>query len=152
MKFFILIVIAILIFLVLWIRNKFIYNKYFKPNYIFFSQLVHTYNVNNCAPNLKLLEASDNFFNYTANLILKLIHFTVFAAITYFVNIYFISLILIIIYVIFTYMSWFVYKNRKNFYKEISHFAYREAFEPIFKASICIPIFQTVIWILLIIA
>lgn len=113
--------------------------------------VVYSYNVLHAPPAYKPLEVSHNFFNFTANLILKFIHFIIFAVVTYvFRDIKAVGIVLTAIYSIFTALAYLTYSGRRAFYNEIADSANKRMFTPIFKASICIPLYQTIILGLLI--
>lgn len=110
---------------------------------------VQLYNALHTSPNNKPLEISYNFFNFTANLILKVVLFAILATVKYiFRGIPIVGIILCGIYSFFVVSAWLVYKGRRTFFNDIPEL-YKKAFEPIMKASLCIPAFQTIIGILL---
>ena len=148
MSLLIVIPVAIAFVVLFWRRNVSLYRKNYLGIGYFNQSIVHTYNVLNAPINYKPLEVSVNFFNFTANLILKTIHFIIFAVVSYIFRNAAVSIILCGIYGLFTAIAWLTYKGRYNFYKEIPS-AQKSAFTPIFKASICIPLYQTIIAILL---
>ena len=145
--------IAIVFVIIFWRINVSLYRRNYGPGMgIFNESLVHTYNALHAPINYKPLEVSVNFFNFTANLILKTIHFVIFAVVSYiFRNTIIVSIILCGIYGLFTALAWLTYKGRRTFYNEIPE-DYVKAFTPILKASICIPLYQTIIAVLLLFA
>lgn len=142
--------IAFILLVLLWIRNVRLYQKNFVDLGTLSLHMVDMYNVLNAPPAYKPLEASQNFFNYTANLILKFIHFVIFSVITFVFRKYIVvKIILIVVYVIFAALAYMTYGVRRRFYNEIEEETFKKAFLPILKASACIPIYQQVILILL---
>lgn len=92
---------------------------------------------------------SPNFFGFTANLILKTIHFSVLAIVKYLCfDIPLVGTALCVVYAVLTVIAWFVYSNRKKFYNEVPD-GFQSAYLPILKASFCVPLYQTIICILL---
>ena len=143
--------IALILLASLWIRNVSLFKKaYSDPMGILSISVIKSYNTLNSAPNLRLLDVTDkNFFNFTANLILKFVHFVIFAVVSYLCrDIAVIPIILSGIYGAFTAIAWLVYKNRRNYYNSIPA-NQQSDFIPILKASVSIPIYQSVILILL---
>lgn len=142
--------IALVLLIVFWRRNVSLYKQNYLDSGYFNLCIVHSYNVLNAPINYKPLEVSENFFNFTANLILKTIHFVIFSVVTYiFRDVPAVGIVLAGIYGLFVALSWLTYKGRYTFYKEIPE-DHKPAFTPILKASICIPIYQTIINVLLI--
>ena len=138
--------IALILAIILRFRNVSLYKKNYTGINSLQIQSVHIHNTLNAAPNYKPLELSDKFFNFTANLILKFIIFTVLAVIKYiFRDLPVVGIIICTIYAIPTALSWFTYKRRRAYYKEIHNDYIKEAFLPILKASICVPVYQTVL-------
>lgn len=143
---------ALLLAVIFRFRNVSLYKKNYTGINFMRDQAINLHNTLNAAPNYKPLELSDKFFNFTANLILKFIIFTVLAVIKYiFRDLPVVGIIICTIYAIPTALSWFVYKRRRAYYNEIHNDYIKEAFLPILKASICIPVYQTVINALLLI-
>lgn len=142
--------IALVFLIVFWRRNVSLYNQNYTDLGYFNLSVVRMYNTLHAPINYKPLEVSENFFNFTANLILKTVHFIIFSVVTYiFRDVPAVGIVLAGIYGLFVTLSWLTYKGRYTFYKEIPEDT-KIAFTPIFKASICIPIYQTIISILLI--
>lgn len=149
MSLFITVSIAIIVMVVFRFRNV----KLYRENYTGIGSLgvnvVRSYNALNAPPSQKLLEVSYNFFDFTANLIFKLAHFIIFAVITYiFRDIAIIKTIFLVIYSVFIALAWMTYKARTDYYKNIPPNE-RDFFTPIYKASICIPVYQIIIAVLL---
>ncbi len=142
--------IALVLLVIFWARNVSLYRKNFAYGIGILNQsLVHTYNVLNAPPNYKPLDLSLNFFDFTANLILKFVHFVIFSVVTYvFRNVSAVGVVLIVIYMIFNLLAWFTYSGRRAFYREIPT-DYTSVFAPILQASISIPLYQTFILFLL---
>lgn len=141
--------------IILWLRNIRIY----KHNYggalgNFSLNVIHSYNVLHFAPNLKPLDVPHiNFFNYTANLITKFVHFIIFSITSYLCSIndiYFVGIILAGVYGMFTVVAWIAYKHRRAYYNSVPN-EQKKFFLPLLKASICVPIYQTLILVLLLI-
>ena len=147
----IVILIAFVVMFYLWRRNHVLYYNGFVAGMGSLNiSIVKSYNLFHAPINYKPLDVFDNFLNYSGNLLLKFIHFVVFAFVVYFFgdNIA-IFLILSSIYTILIVVAWFGYKGRRDFYNEIDDDGTKEVFTPILKASICIPIYQTMIYSLL---
>ncbi len=137
--------IALILAIIFRFRNVSLYKKNYTGINSLQIQSVHIHNTLNAAPNYKPLELSDKFFNFTANLILKFIVFVILAIIKYFVDIPAIGITICGIYAIPTVLAWFTYKSRRTYYNEITNEYTRESFLPILKASICVPVYQTVL-------
>ena len=142
--------IAFVLLAFFWRRNVSLYrNNFGTYNGVLNRELVRMYNLFHSAPNFKPLEVSQNFFNFTANLILKTVHFIIFSVVSYiFQNVAIVGFILRSIYALFVFLAWLMYDSRRKFYNAIPA-DQKSVFTPILKASICIPIYQTAIWILL---
>lgn len=139
--------ITAILLIVFWLRNVRLYrNSFGTYSGRWKSSLVDSYNILHSPPNYRLLEVSPNFFTYTANLILKVIHFSIFATLLYiFDDIMVLKYIFTGFYALLTITTWNMYKHRRTYFKEMDD-TFREAFHPILKASVSLPIFQTVIW------
>ncbi len=142
---------ALILAVIFRFRNISLYKKSFTGINSMRIQGIHLHNALNAAPNYKPLELSINFSTFTANLILKFIIFVILAIIKYFVNIPTIGVTICGIYAIPTVLAWFTHKSRRTYYNEITNEYARESFLPILKASICVPVYQTVLNFFLII-
>lgn len=151
MRLVIVIAIAFISLFYLWRRNHVLYYKGFVNG---MNKLnvgaVYTYNVLHAPPTHKPLEVSENFIVYSGNMFIKFIHFTIFSVVMFLWgdNIV-VFWVLTFIYSFLVIVGWGGYKARKKFYNEINQEFTKEAFTPILKASICMPVYQTIIYILL---
>lgn len=140
--------------IIFWLRNVRIYKQNFGRSRLGGLSIIDSYNTLFSAPNMRLLDVPHkNFFNYTANLITKFIHFIIFSVTSHLCainDIYFVGTILIVVYVLFTAWSWRMYRYRSAYFNAIPS-EQQEFFSPLLKACICIPIYQTLILILLVI-
>ena len=147
--------IAVILLIVFSLRNKRLFNIEFgdSVNYTLYLPFINSYNAMNTVPGQQpLLAVQDNFFNYTANLILKFILFIIFIAIYYFSEDYAIcSVISLIIFGLILILDWFVFFKRRKFYKNIPQ-DYANLFIHSYKACICGPLYQTILFILVIIS
>ena len=144
---------ALLLLAIFWIRNILLFKKGFaSPMSIFNIEMVNMYNTFHAAPNARLLGLSKNFFNFSASLILKFIHSTIFSVVAFLCReITVLAIIVSSIYFLLVYITWYTFIKRKQFYDSIPE-PQKSAFKPIFKASICLPIYQTVVYVLVFIA
>jgi hypothetical protein len=143
--------VALLLLGFFWIRNIILYKKnYSSGSGIFNTEMVRMYNIFNRTP----FEVSHNLFNFSASLITKFVGFTIFStailALCY-NEIYFIALIIIFIHGIFCTLTIWVYIERIISYKKIDEI-HKKAFKPVFKASVCLPIYQIILQIMLVVA
>ena len=136
---------ALLLAVIFRFRNVSLYKKNYTGINSLRIQGIDLHNTLNAAPNYKPLELSINFFNFTANLILKFIVFVILAIIKYFAGAPAVGITICGIYAIPTVLAWFTYKSRRTYYNEITNEYVQESFFPILKASICIPLYQTVL-------
>lgn len=146
--------IALIALLIFWRRNISLYQKNFSGSFSLINRrLVSMYNTLFSAPNAHLLDLSPNFFNYTANLILKVMLFIILAVINYiFRDITIVVWLVRIVYAFPFTISWWMYNNRRAFYLAIPEDqkdALSPCFRPILKASLCIPLYQTLLSVLL---
>lgn len=134
------IVIAAVLIIPFWIRNKYLYNVGFGDSLkrMCNSQLIQTYNILNEPRNAPKFMVFYNFFNYTANLLLNFVVFLIFILIAHFTN----SVPLSCLYIIPTYLSWHVYMKRRAFYLEIPSHT-QSAYTTLYKACICVPLYHT---------
>ena len=142
---------ALLLAVIFRFRNVSLYKKNYAGINFMRDQAINLHNTLNAAPNYRPLELSINFFNFTANIILKFVVFVILAIIKYFAGAPAVGIIFCSIYAIPTVLAWFTYKGRRTYYNEITNEYVQESFLPILKASLCIPLYQTALNILLII-
>jgi hypothetical protein len=149
MRLAIVIVVAFVVMRILQRRNNRLYFEEFACDK-FNEMAVQTHNILHAPPKYKPLEASYGFINYSANLWLKFFHFIIFSAVVFFFGSNIILFwILTSVYAFFMTVAFWGYTARKNFYCEIEDDFIKNAYRPILKASICIPIYQVVITALL---
>ncbi len=140
--------ISLVLFIFFWARNVFIYQtKYVAainaPRVIAVMEHNEKYN----SPlDLDYI----NFSSYTWSLFRMLIRLVLFSCLLYFFPnsriIYWVIHILSVVLVILT--LW-MYYARKDHYKNITDDYTKEAFKPIMKASISLPVYQLVTWLML---
>ena len=140
---------ALLVFF--WIQNIIIFKKnYSFGSGIFNAEMVRMYNIFNRTP----FEVSHNLFNFTASLITKFIGFTIFSVAMFalcYNGLYIIAYILPFIHGLFCALTIWVYIERIIFYKKIDAI-HKKAFKPVFIASACLPIYQVILQIMLVVA
>lgn len=146
--------IALIALLIFWRRNVSLYQQNFGGSRgLINGKLVSMYNTLFSAPTSPLLDLFPNFFNYTANLILKTILFIILAIVKYvFRDITIVVWLVNIAYALPFIISWWMYNNRRAFYiaiPEDQKDILSPCFRPILKASLCIPLYQTLLSILL---
>ena len=143
--------ISFILLVVFGIRNSILYDKGFGNNVdrIFDLSSIQMFNNLNTPPARKpLFEIHSNFFNYSANLILKFIFFVICIIIINIANSHLITNILSTIHLIIGIIDWKVFLNRRKFYK-FTPAKYKSLYYFPYKACICGPIYQTVLYILL---
>lgn len=143
--------IAIVLLAIFWIRNVIIFQKAYcsDPIAALNIQIVQTHNVFYG----RLLEISNNFFNYTASLITKFVGFTILSIILYFLcynDLYGFAIALTSIHVFFLMLTIFVFIKRISFYKSLDSSSLKNAYSPVLRASACLPIYQFLLQLLLI--
>ena len=146
--------IALIALLIYWRRNVSLYQKNFGGSFgLINRRLVSMHNTLFSAPTAPLLDLSPNFFNYTANLILKVILFIIFAVVKYTCrDVTIVTWLVNVVYALPCTISWWMYSNRRAFYIAIpddQKDVIAPCFRPILKASLCIPLYQTLLSILL---
>lgn len=139
------ILIAVILLIFFWLRNKSLYIKGFgdRFNRTLVLHIINSYNTLNSPPGKALFEIHNNFFNYSANLILKFIFFIVVKVITQLLDTSIFSFIFILI----ALGDWNVFSQRRKFYINIPENQKKYYFYP-YKACICSPIYQTILYIL----
>lgn len=141
--------ISLALLIVFWIRNVRLFKRSYSSDMLSL-EMVHTYNLFHG----KLLDAHYNFFNFTASLITKFVGFTVFSIIMFLLcynDLQVVAIAVPFIHGIFLAMTLWIYWERIVFYKKID-VIHKDAFRPIFKASVCLPVYQTILQIMLLIA
>lgn len=145
----VLIIIAGILIIPFWIRNKVLYNEGFGDalNGRLNLMLINMHNTICDVPGKPMFSVFENFFSYTANLITKFVIFIIVIIIEHFTN----TFILVGIYILPVITDWMVYKNRKAFYNDMSS-EYKKAYSTMYRACICSPLYQTILYLLLQIA
>jgi len=140
--------ISLVLFIFFWVRNVLLYqNNYVGGIKRFNLSAVEMHNRFHRSP----LDADyKNFSSYTWSLFRMLIRLVLFSCLLYFFPnsriIYWVIHILSVVLVILT--LW-MYYARKDHYKSITNETIKDAFTPIMKASISLPIYQLVTWLML---
>lgn len=145
----ILIIIAGILIIPFWARNKVLFKEGFGDRLTgnLNLMLINMYNTLNDVRGKPMFSVSENFFNYTAHLIIKFVIFIVVIIIEHFTN----SLILVCIYILPVIIDWDVYKARRSFYNGMSA-EYKKAYSTLYRACICGLLYQTILYLLLQIA
>ena len=140
----ILLILAGVLIVPFWIRNKTLYKEGFGDalNARLNLMLIEMHTKLNDVPGNPIFSVSQNFINYTANLILKFVIFAVVTIILHFTN----SLFLTSLYILPLIFAWQAYKKRKDFYNAMSD-EYKKAYSSLYKACICIPLYQTLLFV-----
>lgn len=144
------ILISFVLLVIFWIRNRILYIKnYGNPtDLIFYRSTIETYSVLHEVPGKPIFVLSENFFNYTANLILKFVFLVISLLLYHFIDSSILSIIISGLFLIIAIGDWNVYRKRFAFYKNISNDFTKEAYHGMFKACICSPLYQTVLYII----
>ena len=145
----ILIIIAGILLIPFWARNKVLFKEGFGDilNCRLNLMLINTHNTICDIPGKPMFSVSENFFSYTAYLIMKFVIFIVVIIVEHFTN----SLILVGIYILPLIIDWRVYKIRRAFYNDMAA-EYKKAYSTLYRACICIPLYQTILYLLVQIA
>ena len=144
--------ISFVLLLIFWIRNRNLYIKDYgiSTDMIFYRSTIQSYSVLHEVPGKPLFSLSENFFNYTANLILKFVFLVISLLLCHFIDSSILSIIISSLFLIIAIGDWNVYRKRRTFFKNISNDFTKEAYHGMFKACICSPLYQTVLYIIII--
>lgn len=141
---FIMITIALLLISPFRIRNKNLFSKSF-------GGLLES-GVNQMALDMHntmhngIFNVTINFFNYTANLILKFIIFSILIIVLHFTE----TIIIPSVYLIYLLTSWHVYRKRKTYYMSIREsINYDDPLRACYIACSCIPTYHTILFALI---
>lgn len=139
-----LIIIAALAIIPFWLKNRKLYKEWISD--LFASRMVQVYNTLHRTP----LEPSENFRDYTANLILKFVIFVVLLLIQNAVvaTSSFWGTTIIGLYTLALCFARWVYKKRSQAMTQMSD-EFARVFYSIYEASRCIPTYQTICYVLM---
>lgn len=141
---------SLILLVVFWIRNHILYKKNYgnQVDLMFYHSAIKSYNLLYDAPMKPMFILNENFFNYTANLILKFILIIISLSLCHFINSQIFSTIISSLFLIIAIGDWNIYRKRRNFYKNISNDFTKEAYYGMFKGCICSPLYQTALYII----
>ena len=130
--------------------NTSIYRKAYGENSeiaaSFDAQIIEMHSMLNYSPNVRPFRISKNFFDYSASLITKAVIFAVCAILAYcFPKI---NLIVAIAHTILLLLTYFTFKGRYTMYRDLPA-SVEDSFRPCFYASITLPVYQTVLQLML---
>lgn len=150
------ITIALIIMIILVIRNLKLYDAGFgdKTDSYFNLQIINMYNnmhnSRDASGNL-MLPVQKKFNNYNSYLIVKFVLFIIALLIVHFIDAFAASLICSTCFFLNMLFDWWIYSRRRTYYNNISNMTFKEAYITSYKACICGPIYQTVLYLLLLI-
>ena len=137
---YIVISVAFVLIFPFWIRNKNLFSKSFS-NLLGNGYSDTLLQMHNTLHN-GMFNATKNFFNYTANLILKFIIFTIMLVILYCTK----TIIIPSVYLLYVVTSWSVYKKRKSYYDCVCEDGSdNNSLSTALKASFSIPLYHTIL-------
>ncbi len=139
------IIISGLLIVPFWIRNVMLYRKSFSDSVlkVFNLRTIQQCNALYGIPGKPIFIVSHNFIDHSVNLITKYIFFIIILLISHFTEVWWLTQILLI----FVIIDWSAFKIRRNFYYTVPTHS-RDAFTSIYKACICGPLYQTLLYIL----
>lgn len=137
--------IAVVLIIPFWIRNVVLFKKSFSNimDRTFNLNTINMCNTLYAIPGKPLFVVSNNFINYSCNLITKLLIFVSIVLIAHFTEFWLLTQVL----VMFVIIDWKVFASRRSFYYTINYTS-RAAYESLYKACICGPLYQTMLYIL----
>ena len=145
--------VIIISLMVLWARNILIYRDNYEGsiNQMKLNVMQMQFLFCQDPKTSKLFQLQRNFFNFSANLILKTILWVIVTVVVYFCkeDLQTVAYCICFAYLFFFVVAWCTYADRKNSYKNDIRPNAQFSFEPILKASICLPIYQTILHICL---
>ena len=140
---YIMISIALVSIIPFWIRNKILFKNSF-GGLLGTGFSCSTLSLHNTLHN-GIFNVTNNFFNYTTNLILKFIIFAALIFVEHFTD----TIIISILYLLYLLISWFVYKKRKAYYITVSEEQPISTLTAAYKACVSLPIYHTILFILI---